>query len=460
MMRNCMILKILMLGIFIVTSIWPYSAHASNAPVIIRDTEIENIMHEWTAEIFAASGMDQDGVNLVLVQSPDINAFVAGGANIFFYTGLLMKTENPGEVIGVFAHELGHISGGHLIRGRQAMERASYESILGAVLGIGAAIATGNGAAANAIMSGTSSMAVSRYLSHSRMNESSADQAALSFMEKAQIDPAGMATFLKKLEDQELLPASQQTEYVRTHPITANRVQAAENRAKQSPSAGKGWPQEWMEQHARLKAKLVGYVTPQQVSWAYDDRDTSIAADYARAIAAYRQNDVEGALRRADGLIAREKDNPYFQELKGQMLVDFGRVKEAVPYYQKAVNILPDAGLIRIALGHAIMEQSRDPATLQEAVDHLERALQTEPRSSRAHRLLATAYGRMGQEDVAKVHLAEEALLQRKLPYAKAQAEAALRTLPENSREWIKARDILAYVETQEPLDENDSAGR
>lgn len=424
----------------------------NNGPIIIRDTEIENIFKLWTADIFKAADMEQDNVNIVLVQSPQINAFVAGGANIFFYTGLIMKTEDPGELIGVFAHELGHITGGHLIRGRAAMERASFESILGMVLGIGAAIATGNSAAANAIIAGSSSIATSRFLSHSRLNESAADQAALTFFEEAQMDPGGMASFLRKLEDEELLPASQQSEYVRTHPITANRVHAAEARANSSVFINKGFPPLWHEQHARMKAKLLGFISPERVQWVFDDRNTSIPAEYARAIAAYRMNNVDLAVERIDGLIAREPDNPYFKELKGQMLVDFGRIEEAIPYYEAAAEALPNSGLIRIALAHAIIERSgRDEARLKQAIDHLERALLHEKRSTRAQRLLATAYGRSGREDIAKLHLAEEALLQRRIPYARAQAEAALETLPEGSREWIKARDILTYIETQNP---------
>lgn len=449
-MRKYMIIKILAIAAVILGHVYNAAAHAQNrnAPIIIRDTEIENTFQEWMGDVYKSAGMDPKSVNIVLVQSPQINAFVAGGANIFFYTGLLMRTESPGEIIGVFAHELGHITGGHLIRGRAAMERASYESILGVVLGIGAAIATGNGQAASAIIAGSSNIAARRFLSHSRLNESSADQAALTFLEQASMDPSGLSSFLRKLESEELLPASQQSEYMRTHPVTANRIQAAEARAKKSAHNGQGWPKDWVEQHARMKAKLIGFISPERVSWAYNDRDQSVPAQYARAIASYRQNEVQKAVERIDALIQLEPDNPYFQELKGQMLVDFSRIEEAIPYYTRAVEILPDAGLLRIALAHTLIENGgRNKAILQKAVDHLERALQDEKRSTRAQRLLATAYGRMGREDIAKIHLAEEAILQRRFDYARHQAEAAINTLPEGSREWVQAQDILTYID-------------
>lgn len=429
------------------------AAHAQNSPIIIRDTEIEDTFKEWAAPIVRTADMTTDSINIILVQSDDINAFVAGGNNIFFYTGLIERTDNPGELLGVFAHELGHITGGHLISGSGALERASYESMLGMVLGIGAAIATGNGQVASAIMAGSSSIAQRRFLSHTRVNESAADQAALSFLEHAGMSADGMVTFLEKLESEELLPSNQQSEYIRTHPLTQNRLQAVENRGASSPHHGKAWPDHWNDQHARMKAKLIGFISPGRVPWVYNDSDTSIPARYARTIAAYRTNEISKALDGIDSLLAQEPDNPYFHELKGQMLVDFGRVAEAVPSYRRAVELLPDASLIRIAYAHAMMEQgSASQSTLQDVINNLQRALTVERRSSRANRLLATAYGRMGREDIAKVYLAEEAVLLRNFDYAKRQAEAALPTLDENSREWIKAKDIIVYADTQKGL--------
>jgi len=441
------IISAFLLGLLFIT---PASAQNGKAPVLIRDTEIENIMSEWAAPIFKAADIAPDNVHMILVQSDDINAFVAGGANIFFYTGLLTKTDSPGEIFGVLAHELGHISGGHLILSRDALERASYESIIGTILGIGAAIATGNGGAAAAISGGANSVAQRRFLAHSRVNESSADQAALTYFEKAELSPRGLISFMSKLESQELLPTSQQSEYVRTHPITRDRVEALQARAQTSPFNDKPYPAQWIEQHARLKAKLIGFINPGRVPWVYDDRDTSIPARYARAIAAYRENRVDKALQKMDELLALESGNPYFLELKGQMLVEFGRIKEGIPYYRKSVKILDKAPLIRIALAHALLESGEDKALIDEAVNHLERALQKEPRSTRAHRLIATAYGRLGQENKAKIHLSEEAILQGRLPYAKQLAETVLKNVENGSREWLQAKDILAHIENVE----------
>jgi predicted Zn-dependent protease len=204
-------------------------------------------------------------------------------------------------------------------------------------------------------------------------------------------------------------------------------------------------------------AKLVGFIRPGQVAWTYDDRDNSIPSLTARAIGAYRTNDVQRALKLADQLLAAAP-NAYNLELKGQMLMDFGRLKEAIPFYEKAVAQKPDAGLIRLALAHAQLETAGNNAPLlQKAIDNLKVVIKTEPRSSIAQRFLATAYGRMGDESRAKLHLAEEATLQGKYSYATEQAKAALKGLKSGSPDWIRANDILNYVQTQKDRHGDDS---
>ena len=444
-------LKIVFVALALYMACIPAIAHAQRkAPSLVRDTEIENILKEWASPIFKAANLNPKSVNIILVQSDVMNAFVAGGPNIFLYTGLISKTENPGELIGVMAHETGHIAGGHLIQTRDALERASYESIIGTILGVGAAIVSGDSAAVPAIAMGGTSIAQRKFLAHSRVQESSADQAALTFFEKAEMNPTGLATFMAKLKSETYMPENQQSEYVRTHPLVDNRIEALERRIASAPSKDKSFPKVWEEQHARMTAKLIGFITPNQIPWVYDDNDKSIAAEYARAIAAYRNSNVNAALKRMDALIALEPKNPYFLELKGQMLVDFGRVNEALPYYRQANDILPDAPLIGIALAHVLIESNKndDPKVFEEAIESLNRALRDESRSSRIHRLLATAYGRMGQENRAKLHLAEEAVLQRRFSYATQHAEAVLANEQEGSAIWIQANDIISFIKT------------
>lgn len=447
-----------LIGVGLLISSLALMAHAqSGRPTsLIRDTEIENYLKAWAQPVIKAADLDPDSVNIILVQDDNINAFVAGGQNIFIYTGLLTKSKNPGEVVGVLAHELGHIRGGHLIRTKDAMENASYEAMLGTILGIGAAILSGDGGAAAAVSAGSSGMALNRLLAFSRVQESSADQAAVSYLERARLNPAGLVSFMERLENEELLPISQQSEYVRTHPLTRDRVESLKAGIESSAYTQEMLPVAWQDQHARMIAKLVGFVTPDHVIWNYSDKDTSLPARYARAIAAYRQNRTDEALRLMDDLLAAEPKNPYFLELKGQMLGDFGRIGEAVPFYRQASEIAPASGLIRTAYAHSLIETAgAQPEQLENAIRHLERAQRDEPRSTRIHRLLATAYGKMGNDAMAKLHLAEEALMQRRTDQARTQAEAAATRLKPGSSGWIRTQDILSQVALHEEKDED-----
>jgi predicted Zn-dependent protease len=419
------------------------------APIIIRDSEIEDWLLKWSRPVIEAAGLKPNSINFILIQSDQLNAFVAGGQNIFINTGLLQKAGSVDEVIGVIAHELGHIRGGHLIRGYAAMERAGYETILGTILGIGTAVITGSGQAGLAVSAGMNSVAMGNFLSFSRVQESSADQAALTYLEKAQMSPQGLITFMGHLADQELIPSSQQSEYYRTHPLTSDRLESLQAGLEKSHNLGKSAPSTWNDDFKRMKAKLTGYIHPERIEWDYGSHDKSIYGQYARAISLYRRDHVNEALKEVDGLIATEPQNPYFYELKGQMLVAFGRVQEALPVYEKAVAYAPRSGLIRTAYGHALIESAKgaDEAKLSKAIEQLSLALEYEPRSTYIYRLLATAFGRAGDDGAAKVFLAEESLLKGDKAGALRQAKGALSQLPNSSKFRLRALDIISYIE-------------
>lgn len=426
-------------------------AHAQMS--IIRDEEIERTLESWIEPLLAAQNMESESVQIILVESPDINAFVAGGANIFIYTGLIERTESPGEVIGVLAHELGHIAGGHLVRGRDAMKNASYETLLGTLLGIGVAVATGKSEAAGAIAAGTQSMAQRKYLAHSRVEEASADQSALTTLERAKMNPSGFHNFMEKLGSEELMTSDKQSEYVRSHPLTRNRLSAIEAGIERSSFAKTEFPKNWNDQHARMKAKLLGYMHPGHIDWRYDPRDTSIAADYARAIAAYRDDRIEDALVLIDRLIEREIDNPFFHELKGQALVEFGRLEQGITSYRAADRYLlkKKSPLVSSSLGHALSEYShklqepKKTAALREAITHFQSSLAIEPNSTGTQHQIALAYGYMGQKNLAELHLAFESMLRRDYTVAIERIEKVQHAFPEKSREWLMVQDVLHY---------------
>lgn len=403
---------------------------------IIRDDEIEETLRAMARPILQQAGLSPSVVRMILIEDNSLNAFVAGGQNIFFHTGLLLQVKNPGELLGVIAHESGHIASGHLARMQVEAENATMQALIGQILGVAVAIGAKSGDAGMAIGSAAQSVALRGMLRHSRVQEGAADQSGVRFLQGAGLPVDGFMTFMEQLAAQELLPESQQSEYVRTHPISQDRVDFLRNIIDTSNIGGK-IPAGWDDRLKRMQAKLEGYLFPDR---ALMRRGDDIPTRYARAIALYRKADITRALPVLDGLIADEPNNPYFYELKAQMLFEHGRNAEALPAYKKAAELAPRAGLIAGAYGHALVEAK--PPQLDEAIRQLQRAISIEPRQSTFHQFLAIAYGRQGKEGLSRLHLAERSFLQRKYNDARTEANLALNALPAGpSRQ--RALDIL-----------------
>jgi predicted Zn-dependent protease len=419
-------------------------ARAQEMPSIFSDTEVEQDIRTFCTPIWIAAGLNPDDVHVVLVNSPELNAFVAGGQNIFIYTGLLEKSDNPLQVAGVVAHETGHIAGGHLARSDEDMENASYTMLLATVLGAAAAAGTRDpGAIAGALGVGED-MGIRSYLAFDRAKEASADEAGMTYLEKAQMSPKGLLEFMQKIEVEEGAPLRGDQKFLIDHPPTPDRVQALIQGVGRSRYADKPIPAEWIELNARMKAKLIGYLTPEFAMKKYSRADTTIAGRYGRAIAMWRLGQTEQAVQLIDQLIAAEPANPYFYQAKGQMLFENGQVAESIAPFKRAVELAPkNTDEIHTEYAQALLERE-DPAVLSTAVAELKIANKVEPRNPEVHRFLAIAYGRQGQEPVAKVELAEEAILEGRNKDGRRMAQDAMRHLPPGSREWLHAQDLVA----------------
>lgn len=437
-----------LIALILAVGVFAASRASFAAGSVIRDAEIEDTLRVFSRPVFEAAGIGAQDINIIILDDEAINAFVAGGLNLFLHTGLILKTENPEELIGVIAHETGHIAGGHLIRTTEVLENASFQTIVATVLGIAAAIGTGTSEVAGAVSAGGQNVAMRNFLTHSRAQEASADQAAAVYLDSADIPAHGLTSFLKKMEGEELLPPSQQSEYIRTHPLTQNRIQYLEDRVEKSAQRNYALPADWEKRHAVMKAKILAFKNPSYALSLYRAEDKAMEAQYARAIAHYRQNNMDLALKMLAPLIAEHPDNAYFYELKGQILFENAKVAEAVPFYKQAVDLAPDSGLLHMAYAHALIETYKDNGDrLQEAVTHLRLALKTERRSAWAHRLLATAYGRLGEKGPTHLHLAEEALLQNNKDTARRQLELAEQHLEKSTPAWLRAQDLKKVLE-------------
>jgi len=421
------------------------AAQAQRIPVV-RDAEIETSIRRMMTPIFRAAALNPDAIEIFLVNDDDVNAFVAGGQNMFVNTGLILETRSADELIGVLAHETGHIAGGHLVRGAEQMERSKLIATIGSLLGAAAGAAAGRGDAAVAGAYTAQDMVRQNMVNFTRGIESSADQAGLRYMAQAGIPADGLLSFLGRMQDAELAHPTG-SPYTRTHPLTEDRIEAVKDAVEKSPARGRAMPPGYDDMFARMRAKLFGFTKPTSVARVYPSGDTSLPAQYARAIAAYRNNVFPDALARTDALIRLEPRNPYFLELRGQILLETGRLAEARPYYERALALLPNEPLLLIPLAQTKIDRGSD-AELRSAIRDLQRAsVDPEKTPPIVWRLLGTAYGKVGDMGNAALALAEDNLARGDKPNARAQVDRALQLLPRGSPGWRRAQDLQREAE-------------
>jgi predicted Zn-dependent protease len=439
-------------GLVTATALPGGGASAQNRKLkVIRDAEIEVLLRDYAAPVFKAAGIGSRGAEIILLQDRAFNAFVASGNRMFINTGTLLTAKTPNEVIGVLAHETGHLAGGHLQGLRNEMARAQAIGVLATILGAGAAVAGASsgsssgaraGAAATTIGPGLAQRAL---LSYRRTQETSADSAALAYLNATGQSASGMLTTFRRFADQALLSKQYVDPYVLSHPMPNERISQLERLAKKSRHFDKSDPPQLQQRHDLMRAKLSGFIEgPGRVQRRYPRSDKSLAAEYARAIAAYRTGSLRPALKRIDGLIRQAPNYPYFHELKGQALLEAGKAREAIAPLRKAVSLAPDPGLIRILLGHALL-QSGNAKNLNDAIGNLKAGLAEEPLAAIGYRHLSTAYAKKGRIAEAQVATAQGLLIEGDVKAAHNYAKRAQAKLKRGTPAWLQADDIIAY---------------
>lgn len=396
--------------------------------------------------IWKVAGLEPSGLHVYLVEDKQLNSFVAGGQNEFINTGLIMRAQTPNQLIGVLAHETGHIAGGHLTRAQEAMRNASIEGIIAMVLGAAATV-VGRGSGGGAALLGAEGVAQRAFSQYSVTQEASADQAALTFLDRSGQSARGLLQFFQVLQGEELLLGEHQDPYLRTHPLTAQRIEYVRNHVERSRFSDVPDSPASVEMLKRIKVKLGAFISPPSATLAsYPEQDQSVLARYARAIAYYRIPKLDKALPIIDGLIRDYPKDPYFRELKGQMLFENGRISDAVEPYEEAVHLAPAAPLLRISLAQVYIELN-DSKVNKRAIAYLNDALRTEDKETSGWHLLATAYGRDNQMGMAALALAEEGLSAGKKKDATQQASRAKALLLKNSASYNRAEEIQREAE-------------
>jgi len=428
---------------------------ASQGLPLIRDTEIEQLLRDYTQPILRTAGLAQQNVRVVIINDRTFNAFVMDGRRIFVNSGALMDAATPNHIIGVLAHETGHISGGHLSKLREQLALAQTQSIIAMLLGLGAMVAgarsgsdSGLSQLGAAALSGPQEVIKRNLLAYQRTQEEAADRAGVKFLTATGQSAKGMYETFKRFADQILFQRAAIDPYVQSHPMPSERVAFLQELAKSSPNWDKKDPQELQARHDLMRAKLFGFMErPDTVARRYPSSDQSLPARYARAIAAYRHSDVRGAVAQVDALIQTQPNNPYFYELKGQALLESGRPADAIAPLRRAVQMVGQPALVQIMLAQALIA-TNDTKHADEAVGLLRTALQKEPEATEGYAQLAMAYGRKGDYAQADLASAQAAFTRGDAKTARELAARAKTRFPVGSPGWVKADDIVSVKTT------------
>jgi predicted Zn-dependent protease len=413
------------------------------AQSILRDAETEALFRDMSRPIVAATGLDPKNVDIVLVNDPSVNAFVAGGQAVYVHSGLLNEATSANEVQGVIAHELGHVTGGHAVLNMGAQGATSI-SLLSLLLGAAAAAAGGGEAAMGVLMAGQQA-AMGKFLAYNRSQEASADAAGAQYLSKAGITGRGSIEFFKKLQNLEFRHGyrpSDGDEFYSSHPMTADRITTLQDTYEADPAWNNPLDAKIEERFLRVKAKLFGFLAePRDTLRVYPVTDNSTNAHYARAYAYHKESQLDRARAETDALLQVAPNDPYFLELKGQILLESGKPAEALEPLRRATEITGNQPLIATLFGHALIA-TEDRKNFDEAQSVLRNAVARDRENPFAWYQLGVIYANQGDMPRARLASAEQQVLSGRMKEALASARAAQLGLPEGSPDWLRAQDI------------------
>ncbi len=418
------------------------AAAKQTAPSFIRDAEIEHTLRAYARPLFKVAGLNGEDVEIYIINSTDLNAFVAGGQRLFMFRGLLERVETPGQLKGVIAHETGHIAGGHLARTQDALANANVKSIVGMILGL-AAMAAGGGQAGAAVVLGSQDAATKSFLQYSRTQESSADQAAITYLNRTGQSGRGMMEFLEIIGAGQYQPQTTISSYYRSHPVSSERVSALSQRVLASPYKDKPPSDEDVIALKRMQAKLYGFTRPLGSTLKkYPVSDNSVEARYARAIGYFRYPDLPKAIKEIDSLIAEYPTDPYFHELKAQALYENGDILGALPPLETAMTLAPSEPLILTFYG-TVLNATGNVRDSETAIIVLNDSLSYDPNNGNTWDQLAIAYSRTGDTGMLSLASAERSLLEGNSQKAIFHAKRAQDFFPIGSPSYLRLEDII-----------------
>ncbi len=425
-------------------------AAPAQAQGLIRDAEIEETLREWTDPILEVAGLKPEDVGIYIINDPSLNAFVANGQRIHLHTGLLIAADTPGQIKGVIGHEACHIACGHTVARMRAAEVAMRPALVSIGLGI-LAIVAGEPSAGAALIGSSQQFAALNFFVHTRAEEAAADAHAVKYLAALKQNPSGIVEFFEKFRYQEVLSDARRYPYFRSHPLASDRIRTARTLAEATGLTGLPPTERELNQYNMLRAKLIGFLeSPAKVRREYPLSDTGLPARYARAIAAYRASDIQTALTEIDALLATEPDNPYFHELKGQVLFESGRAAESVAPHMRALELKPGQPLLLINLARSLNARGQ-PGDIEKAETALRDALLAEPDNAFAWAQLAITYEAQGRRGEAQLATAESAYWVGDIVRAHSFAQRAAQQLERGTPVYRRADDILLVTDPNNP---------
>jgi predicted Zn-dependent protease len=426
----------------------PVAALAQQSVAIVRDAEIEALMRDYAQPILKAAGLASSKIEIVLVNDSRFNAFVSG-RRIFFNTGALAISETPNELIGVLAHEAGHIAGGHQERMRRELDRAKTVAIVGALVGLGVGIAGSAAGARGAsqlgagIAMGAPEMARRGLLSYQRGEESNADRSAIIYLEKTGQSPRGMLRTFERFAQEMSLSGTHVDPYQISHPTPRERIANLERVARESPYFDRDDPPALQMRHDMVRAKIAAYTMGgNAVERMFRNDPRGIGAHYGDAITTYLRGNPRTALTKVDALLKSQPNNPYMHELRGEVLMKANRPGDAAAAFAKAIALDPDrTGILRVSRGQALLAAG----AVKEATAELKAGLDRDPEYATGYRSLAQAYGMSGEVGLAELATAEGHYQAGQYRDAKIFAARAQQKVKKGSPPWVRAQDIINF---------------
>lgn len=371
---------------------------------VIDDPEAEAYINALGHRLSSLAQGQTNPFTFFLVNSPVINAFAIPGGYIGVHAGLMLQTQSESELASVLAHEISHVTQRHAARTFEAASRLSLPSAV-AMLG---AIALGvvNPAAGQAALAAVTAGQQQYALNFTRANEQEADRIGMQLLAQSGFNPQAMADFFERLQtanrynDPANIP-----EFLRTHPVTTNRIAEARARAERYPK--RRYQESVGFYLARARLHVLTAKNPRDMVRLYEDNlrngqyPVEEAARYGYALALAAAGETDKARQELERLSKAAPDEAAYMLALAKLDVDEEQYPRALQTYRQVLQLYPDYHPAVLGLVQTLLAGGKGREALQTLRDYTH-AHDLDPRG---YRLLAEAEGQAG--DPVESHLAQ-----------------------------------------------------